>query len=139
MPCPSPDGSICLAGNLTLRPGLGLAAHNLFVGYAGNSQGQRMHVSELSIDKSECMGIRGARGIAEAEEDIDRSHVFVDNITSFGHRQLVYGKTYIAGSVGIIEVPGSIYAALKTGAWNTEGGFDSPVREMIEVSIPTGD
>lgn len=53
------------------------------------------------------MGIRRARGVAEAAKNIDRSHVYVDHIAPIDDGQLVFGETDIAAGIRIIKVPAS--------------------------------
>jgi len=61
----------------------------------------------------------------------------VYHIIPFEYWQLIltFGKTDIAGGIGIIEVLGSIQSTFKAGAGGVEGNFDSPVRKVVEISI----
>ncbi len=93
---------------MTLRLWLGLLAHNFVEALAGDTHAQSVNIPELPVNQSEGMGIRHARGIAEAAKNIDRSHIHIHHITPVDNRQLVYGKTDIAGGLRIVEVPGSI-------------------------------
>ena len=105
----------------------GLTPHNVVGVHTGNRQGQSVNISKLPINQPESMGIRRSRGIAEEQEDVDRSHFLIDHVAPIEHWQLIHRKAEIAGIIGIIEVPGRIYSSLKAGAWGSKGYLDGPV------------